>query len=63
MEKARFSLVQLVKQTTSYAQHMFFKGTVSHLVLTGHLFQRLQYGPKDYPLFLEEDFPQFKPPF
>lgn len=42
---------------------MFFKGTVFHRVLAGHLFQRLQYDQKDYPFFLEEDFPQFNCPF
>lgn len=41
---------------------MFFKGTVSHLVLAGDSFQILQYGQKAYPFF-PEDFPQFNPRF
>lgn len=50
------------EKSTSYAHHMFFKGTVSHLVLAGDLLQRLQCGQRAYPFFLE-DFPQFNPLF
>lgn len=42
------------EKSTSYAHHMFFNGIVSHLVLAGDLFQRLQYGQKAHPFFLEE---------